>query len=378
MTRAKKRVVPFIDLFSGAGGLAQGFRAASDKAVEFRPVLAVEIEPSFAASYAANFGNHVFTGPIESLRQEDVPSAELIIGGPPCQGFSPLGKMSPSDAHSEMNRLWRQYFRVIEWVQPLAFVIENVPQFLKSRQYASARRLGEKLGYRMVEGVLNASDFGVPQVRRRGFAIGLRTGVPRLPAIGPRAQRKTVRAAIGDLLGKPLVFNFDNGDGRSGSFTPHPVSALHIGRNPTPLSLERYRYIPEGGNRFDLLAQRPDLTPRCWIEKKTGSTDVMGRMEWDKPALTIRTEFFKPEKGRYLHPELHRPITHWEAARLQSFPDDFMFCGSKSDIARQIGNAVPPKLAEAVASTMKDLLQGLPASTATQEPESEVLELALS
>jgi DNA (cytosine-5)-methyltransferase 1 len=82
----------------------------------------------------------------------------------------------------------------------------------------------------------------------------------------------------------------------------------------------------------------------------------MGRLEWDKPALTIRTEFFKPEKGRYLHPEQHRPITHWEAARIQTFPDDFKFCGSKIEIARQIGNAVPPKLAEAVARELKRVL----------------------
>jgi hypothetical protein len=111
--------------------------------------------------------------------------------------------------------------------------------------------------------------------------------------------------------------------------------------------------IPPGGNRFTLMQLRPDLTPACWFRKKSRATDVMGRLEWDKPALTIRTEFFKPEKVRYLHPEQHRPITHWEAARIQTFPDDFKFFGSKIEIARQIGNAVPPKLAEAVATELK-------------------------
>jgi DNA (cytosine-5)-methyltransferase 1 len=86
----------------------------------------------------------------------------------------------------------------------------------------------------------------------------------------------------------------------------------------------------------------------------------MGRLEWEKPSVTIRTEFFKPEKGRYLHPELHRPLTHWEAARLQTFPDDYIFCGSKIEVARQIGNAVPPTLGEAIARELRSLLMQRP------------------
>ena len=101
------------------------------------------------------------------------------------------------------------------------------------------------------------------------------------------------------------------------------------------------------------MKKRPDLAPRCWLNKPTGSTDVFGRLEWDKPALTIRTEFFKPEKGCYLHPEAHRPITHREAARLQTFPDSFVFSGSKIEVAKQIGNAVPPRLAKAIAQAVR-------------------------
>jgi DNA (cytosine-5)-methyltransferase 1 len=124
---------------------------------------------------------------------------------------------------------------------------------------------------------------------------------------------------------------------------------LHFGRNPRPTSVERYACVPEGGNRFDLQEKRPDLTPSCWIRKTKGGTDLFGRLWWDRPAFTIRTEFFKPEKGRYLHPEQHRPITHREAARLQAFPDSFHFCGPKQAIARQIGNAVPVRLAQRIA-----------------------------
>jgi len=133
---------------------------------------------------------------------------------------------------------------------------------------------------------------------------------------------------------------------------------LHFGRAPRPESLERYRVVPAGGNRFDLQRARPDITPRCWVEKPSGSTDIFGRLWWDRPSVTIRTEFFKPEKGRYLHPVAHRPITHFEACRLQGFDDDFRWRGSKISIARQIGNAVPIALAEALALAAARMIKG--------------------
>ena len=137
---------------------------------------------------------------------------------------------------------------------------------------------------------------------------------------------------------------------------PAPLD-LHFGRTPTPMSMERYKAIPkEGMNRFDLQKRAPELTPGCWIRKTKGGTDLFGRLWWDRPAFTIRTEFFKPEKGRYLHPCQHRPITHREAARLQSFPDSFKFTGTKIEIARQIGNAVPPALAARIADSVFAML----------------------
>jgi DNA (cytosine-5)-methyltransferase 1 len=125
------------------------------------------------------------------------------------------------------------------------------------------------------------------------------------------------------------------------------------------MSLLRYDCIPPGGGRFDL----PDeLLPDCWRNKPSGTTDVMGRMQWDAPSVTIRTEFFKPEKGKYLHPQwdpadatnrVNRPITHLEAARLQDFPEDFLWCGTKIQVAKQIGNAVPVGLARAIAQHLR-------------------------
>ncbi len=323
-----------IDLFSGAGGLTVGFRASG-----FEPVYAVEIEPAAARTYEANFGAHVHTGPIEDV--QTFPAADVIIGGPPCQGFSPLGRDRDQHSRVAMNGLWKEYLRAVRQVRPEVFVIENVPEFLKSDQFATLLDTfasdPELQGYEIEYRVLNAADYGVPQRRRRGITIGSRVGPPIWPVKthGPEADPPRpyagVREAIGDLPLEPTGQD------------------LHWGRNPLPSSLERYRAVPEGGGRFDLAANRPDLLPDCWRNKKSGTTDVFGRLWWDQPSLTIRTEFFKPEKGRYLHPQAHRPITHREAARLQTFPDDFVFTGSRIEIARQIGNAVPPRLAEAVA-----------------------------
>ena len=341
------RKVEFIDLFSGAGGLAEGFRQAG-----FQSVYAVESNEAAAASYKANFRHEVFVGPIEKLTEIPV-VADIIVGGPPCQAYSPLGKMSPAANHGKLSKLWRHFIRIVEQVNPVAFVVENVPEFLRSTEYALFTKEIGRLGYAFTYGVLNAADFGVPQNRRRGFTIAVREGFPRLPQ--PKAIRRTVRDAIGDLPPEPTGKDW------------------HIGRNPRPESVERYKCVPPGGNRFDLQKARPDLTPGCWKRKKTGSTDVFGRLDWEKQALTIRTEFFKPEKGRYLHPSEHRPITHREAARLQTFPDDFIFVGSKIEVAKQIGNAVPCLLAKAVAEEVRAILEETWSSSQVSEPRREYL-----
>ncbi len=321
----------FVDLFCGAGGLALGFMQAG-----FKSVYAVDSDKPATETYRRNFKHEVWDRPIEQLVHIPV-KAQVLIGGPPCQGFSPLGKMIPLAEHRNMNKLWRHFMRIVEQVNPVAFVVENVPEFLRSLEYKALKRKAEGLGYQIGADVLNAVEFGIPQQRKRTFVVAVKGGIPRLPT--PTAERATVRDAIGDLPLQPTGTDW------------------HIGRNPTEKSVKRYKCIPPGGNRFDLMKKRPDLAPRCWLNKPTGSTDVFGRLEWDKPALTIRTEFFKPEKGRYLHPQADRPITHREAARLQTFPDDFEFYGSKIQVARQIGNAVPPKLARALATELRVILE---------------------
>jgi DNA (cytosine-5)-methyltransferase 1 len=335
-----------IDLFAGAGGMSLGFHLAD---LGFVPVFAVEHDKAAASTFQRNFGCDVFEGDIEY--GPEYPEADVIIGGPPCQGFSPLGRDRDDESRAVMNDLWKHYLHAVRTIRPKAFVVENVPEFQKSAQFAE---LLELLGvdtdlcqYSVAYGVLNAADYGVPQSRRRGILVAIRDCAQELewpppPTHGPLTSQPhvTVRNAIGDLPA--------NTDGTE-PVIRRDKQHLHFGRQPEAKSLDRYRAIPPGGNRFDLMRNRPDLTPACWANKPTGTTDVMGRLWWERPSATIRTEFFKPEKGRYLHPVQDRVISHREGARLQSFPDWYVFEGKKIDIARQIGNAVPPLLGKAIA-----------------------------
>jgi DNA (cytosine-5)-methyltransferase 1 len=334
-----------IDLFAGCGGMTQGFCETGS----FEPVFAVEFEPDAADTYELNFGHHVARlpggapTPIENV--EAFPKADVVIGGPPCQGFSPLNMKGVG---FERRGLWREYLRALDQAAPSAFVMENVPELLRSAEYAAFKEAAQspEHGFHVEERILNAADYGVPQTRRRAIVVGTRaqgyvwpqqTHWPK-PA-GPEggSSWRTFRDAVHGLPLKPTGSNW------------------HNGRNPRPMSLERYQAIPgEGEGRFDLAARRPDITPRCWLEKPSGSTDVFGRLWWDRPAFTIRTEFYKPEKGRYLHPQEHRPITLREAARCQTFEDTFVFPATQSmtSVAKQIGNAVPPRLAQVIAASL--------------------------
>ena len=237
-------------------------------------------------------------------------------------------------------------------LRPKVFVAENVPEFLKSEQFGgmeAACKRGERLeDYEIEHFVLDSSLYGAPQKRRRAIVIGRRRGHPPLGKPPESVSRSNVRDAFDGLRREVRVRDLPD---RITDFPGYRVQGpfigeeLHITRSFTHLSMQRYLSIPAGGNRFDIPYH---LLAPCWRTHRTGSGDVMGRMWWDKPSVTIRTEFYKPEKGRYLHPTEHRPITHLEAARLQGFPDDYKWFGSKYSIARQIGNAVPLQLGHAL------------------------------
>jgi len=349
-----------IDLFCGAGGLSTGF-CHGEMSAHFESILAIDNDAAAIKTYNANFNSHGIKANIEEwIASNEVPPADIVIGGPPCQGFSLLNKNREGD---HRRALWEPYMDIIERSGAYMFVMENVPGLLKSDEFIDISARAESMGFVLLDPkVLNTADYGVPQTRKRTIAIGIKREcfeLGNVPAFPPAPSHRSPEKA--GALPVWISTNEAIGD------LPEPVGTeirdelppmnLHFGRNPTEISRERYLAVPPGGNRFDLQKNRPDLTPACWIKKTSGGTDLFGRLWWERPSVTIRTEFFKPEKGRYLHPEQHRPITHREAARLMSFPDDFIFHGSKTEVARQIGNAVPPVFAEKIAAYVLDVMR---------------------
>ncbi|MFG2295355.1 DNA cytosine methyltransferase [Streptomyces sp. NPDC048603] len=412
--------VRVMDLFAGAGGFSAGFATYEPKSGgnPFTPVAAVEFDAAAASTYAANFGRaHVYPGDIAKFDATEFKGeVDVIMGGPPCQGFSGLGKEDPDDPRNE---LWQEYVKVVAKVHPKLFVIENVDRFLKSPQYqdlcTASKTPGHPLhDYTVVPALLNAADYGVPQARKRVIVICTHKDFAE-PLVHPDAthdkrgdapeadgaQAALFQAGGTEGPGKPRWNSvrdiFEKSDKKSlADGLPEPrvgeeplvagvpghylTRDLHFGRNPVTLSRARYKAIPEGGNRKNLrgvyyrldskgeirlstdagyeLLNTPEhpLSTESWDKHNSGSGDVMGRLRWDSPSVTIRTEFYKPEKGRYLHPSDPRPITHYEAALIQGFPEGFKWFGTKTQIARQIGNAVPVGLGRALAESIHRFL----------------------
>jgi DNA (cytosine-5)-methyltransferase 1 len=338
-----------IDLFAGCGGMTLGFARAG-----FRPIFAVEHDRKAAATYERNFGSgHMHTGDIAEV--ETFPRADVIVGGPPCQGFSLLGGShgSPED---ERNHLWKHYARAVDQAQPKVFVMENVPQLLTSPAYLEFVEHVQSAGYTVESKILRASEYGVPQHRRRAIVIGAKDPdliawpTPTHGEGGGLLPWVTVRDALADLPATP--------DGRNWH-TERP--------SIRETSRIRYSHVPvDGGNRLQMrdsldASGQGHLVPACWRDRDKAGLDVFGRLWWNRPSVTIRTEFYKPEKGRYLHPQANRPITLREGARLQSFPDDFTWPEDQTmgHVARQIGNAVPPQLAQVIAQGLRESLAKL-------------------
>ena len=371
-----KNKYKMIDLFSGCGGMTSGFVQTGS----FEPVWSNDFNHDAIKSYKANFdpdGEHTVCGDIVEILNSGksiIPTADVVIGGPPCQGFSLLNKQRKNDSRRS---LWQQFLNSAQLANAKVIVMENVSQLFSSPEFILIRDALYKMDFKHISAnVLNTANYGVPQRRKRTIILASRIGWIALPK-PTHAKRITgkvnsfsdevnlknwcdVRSAIGDLSA-PVGTEIKN--------IPAPLD-LHFGRNPRPESLERYKAVPPGGNRFDLQKNRPDITPNCWLRKKSGGTDLFGRLWWDRPSVTIRTEFFKPEKGRYLHPDQHRPITHREAARIQSFSDSFIFKGSKIEVAKQIGNAVPPLLSAAIAQEVINCLEGVTNEQAVRESET--------
>ncbi len=255
MTNARATYT-LIDLFAGFGGMTRGFVDTG----RFTPIYAVESDKDAAVTYAANFGDHVFADLIE--RVDVFPNAEVIIGGPPCQGFSPLNMLGVG---LERRTLWREYLRALRESDPVVFVMENVPELLRSGEYVAFHAAAQGLGFTVEGRILNAADYGVPQTRRRAIVIGSKLGRPVWPAqthwapdkVPPGGEPwRTFRWAVSNPTTLPL-----EPDGRG----------WHNPRNPRPISLERYGTIPrEGEGRFDLARRRPDITRTVGVERRPG------------------------------------------------------------------------------------------------------------
>lgn len=318
--RRKSGPVRVLSLFTGAGGLDLGFELAGAQTV-----LCVDNDPEACKTLRFNRPEwDVFEGDIRKY-EPDVNNIDVVIGGPPCQGFSSAGKGNPDDPR---NFLWREYFRVVDAVRPRAMVLENVSALTHGRNGDHLNgiiKALENIGYNFDMGVLNAADFGVPQSRRRLIVIGLRDGHPTLPA--PTVETPmTVKEAIGDL---------EN--------APHDPTFSHVPPKHAPHVAERWSRLAPG-----------EVDPNY----------RRGRLDYDRPSVTIRAGGGYGPRGDHLagfHPPIHpsrpRQLTVREAARLQSFPDEWILQGSKTAQGRQIGNAVPVKLAEAIARHVIAMLE---------------------
>lgn len=341
-----------IDLFAGVGGLSLGFEKKG-----FDVVLANEYDASIATSYIANHKNtKMIVGDITSLDLEDTfgklaGTIDVVIGGPPCQGFSQKGQRKT--IHDERNFLFKYYVSVVELVKPKYFVMENVPNLLTAEGGYFRHEIEElfnKLGYSLEYGVLNASDYGIPQNRRRALIIGKLDGdAPKLPV--PKRNNVTIWDAISDLA------YLESGEGSEEQEYKYPAESdyekmlrkdssklfNHIATKHSPLALERLALIPPNAGR--------EVLPEEHLTKSIYS-GTWTRMKKDEISVTITTRFDTPSSGKFTHPFLNRAITVREAARIQSFPDNFHFVGNKGSQMKQVGNAVPPLLAAAIAEVI--------------------------
>jgi DNA (cytosine-5)-methyltransferase 1 len=310
----------FVELFSGAGLFGEAFRREG-----FSLLRAVEIEAAAVATHTANHpDDNIDIGDVTELTPAG--RCDLLIAGPPCQGFSTLNQSRGGDPR---NALCLQVARWARFLRPSLIVVENVAPFITSDAWLEMRRRLRRLGYDVEAIILNALDFKIAQNRIRSFTFASRIG---MPSVSSKQQRLvTVREAWNGLPRFP--------DGRN----------AHIAPKPSDLALRRMKLIPRGGDKRDILKKAPHLAPPSWRRVAGEATDVWGRLEWDEPANTLRTCLLNPSKGRYIHPDQHRVITLREAARLHSIPDSWKFVGTPYQIARQIGNSVPLKLGEAIA-----------------------------
>jgi len=335
-----------IDCFCGAGGLSLGFNLAG-----FDIVYAFDLIEACIKTYRHNLGSYAYVADasqiskrvIEESTGYSISNLDVLVGGPPCQGFSVQRRGTDVDLR---NDLILEFVRLVLEIKPRFFLLENVGGLVSVRgkpYYQDLIRKCEEANYVITTKKLNAAEFGVPQFRRRVFIVGELVENGFASFRFPEGDRKyqdtplTVRDAIYDLVGKTEM-----------EIPNHVASKL------SPRNLLRIKSLKAGQGREFLPS---DLQLECHTKNPSHRhLDVYGRMAWNIPSPTITARFDSFSRGRFGHPELNRNITLREGARIQTFPDTFIFFGNKSEIAMQIGNAVPPLLAKVLAERIKECL----------------------
>lgn len=315
-----------ISLFSGSGGLDLGFLATG----KFEIIFANDFNYSACETYAHNIGNHIMCEDISKLKK--IPNADIIIGGPPCQGFSTA---NPSRSFDDpRNQLFKEYSRIIKDVKPKLFLMENVSGMVtmeKGNVFKLIKKELSSCGYTLYDSLLNAKDYGVPQSRRRMIIIGVRNDInAKFEFPKPTHNEENYVTVGATIIDKPIPKTNPN----------HKVS------NITDLNLKRVEHIPEGGSMKDCPQN---------LQNNSDLNRAMRRLHSNKESYTIVYN----NCDHYYHPTENRRITIREMARLQGYPDDYIFLGSKSEQSRQVGNSVPVGLGKAVAKSIFNFLNNL-------------------
>lgn len=403
-----------IDLFAGAGGLSKGFQMAG-----FDIGCGVDLDADSMESYQKNLGAPGLVRDVMTVSGQDILAAtggrrpQVVLGGPSCQGFSTSGGLSKGggrDLYDPRNSLYREYVRLVSDLQPDWVVLENVPGLLLYHHGQVAMELLAMLaeiGYQAVPRILLAADFGVPQLRRRLIVIACRGGseIPfPIPDFGdptrwtnfalpfahlssvcesgkPKQPHRTLSEAIGDL--PPLRMGEQPTDARyatraKGAFQRWARKggrglAQHWAFKVGDSDMAAIRHLQPGEN---WRALPPEILPARFKRiRPYDATTVLRRLRWDEPSYTITTKFNEATTGSFIHPLDDRTLSIREAARLQSFPDSFTFSGSPHSIRRQIGNAVPPLLAQEIATTLLRFIEGSVEGAALFQPETDPLRI---
>mgnify|MGYP003393403632 FL=1 len=365
----KNRKLKIVDLFAGVGGISTGFKKAG-----FDVVAANEYKHDIANTYIKNHpGTKMIVEDITKIKSKELADGEkidVIVGGPPCQGFSMAGRRirggEGTFLNDPRNELFKEFIRMVKEIKPKVFVMENVAAILNMHSGTVRDEIIDsfrKIGYETKVRVLLAADYGVPQMRKRAVFIGNMIGVDPEDFFpnkthGPKSKKPYVTAgeAILDLPKVSAGFGVFESE-----YTP--VKELsqyqkerrgrakklynHEATQHDPRIIKLLKSIKEGEGRTSLPVA---------LQTKSVHSGAFGRMNRNKPAYTITTRFDTPSVGRVTHPSQHRALTPREAARIQSFDDDFVFYGGKSSVGIQIGNSVPPLLAEAIAKKIFKIL----------------------